>query len=103
MINLPDFQLSLSNFISQRACHRIKGWVSFEERLTDADINQIVNLLGGRSYTKDAIRNNLKYNLININNCGIFQRLICENGSWSYIAGQDYPSEITTIRNLLKK
>lgn len=50
--------------------------------------------------TKRRVRSILRFPST-MNNWYIYKRLIFENGSWSYIAGQSYPDEIRNLRNTI--
>jgi hypothetical protein len=74
--------------------------------LSESDIDQLVNLLGKRCRTKNLIklRSVLTYGTHLIKFYGIFNRLVKEtDGRWLYVAGQDYPSEIRLVRELIIK
>lgn len=103
----PNSQITLNILISGRAYFPKKGWEPFNYELTDNDIDQIKNLLGGRKSTPENIDSALRYRFKSINNIGILRNLIVElkedkSIRWTYCAGQDYPSEIAYVRNFLK-
>jgi hypothetical protein len=75
-------------------------------KLTDQDIDSIVELLAYRcrvqTYTR--LRSRLKYHPSSVPSYGILERLTkTESGAWEYTAGQSYPDEIRTIRNIILK
>lgn len=76
-----------------------------KEVLTTDDINQLVHIICHRcrvkTYTR--VRSILTYGKGTIRPYGILDRLIKEDGIWFYCAGQSYPDEIRTIRNLIIK
>lgn len=76
-----------------------------KEVLTETDINELVNLVGYRCrvQTVNRLRSMLTYGRSTIPQYGILERLIKENGSWSYCAGQSYIDEIKTVRNIILK
>lgn len=73
------------------------------ESLTEDDINQLVALLGKHCRVKTIthLESSLKYGLSRVPYYGILERLMKENGQWSYCAGQSYPDEIRTVRNII--
>jgi hypothetical protein len=75
------------------------------KELTENDIDQLVNILGYRCRVKTCIRlrSVLTYSKSRIRSYGILDRLIKENGEWHYCAGQSYPDEIRTIREIILK
>jgi S-adenosylhomocysteine hydrolase len=74
-----------------------------KEILTDEDIQGIMLILGKGLRMKNfqRLKSMLKYGRNTIPNCGILDRLIKENDGWSYCAGQSYPDEIRTVRNII--
>jgi len=92
-------QFSLDNLTTSRAYINGKGWknIDIDGDFFDWSVNQIVDLLGGRETTKNAVRFALRNTPIN----GWFARRIVFNemrNTWEYIAGQDYPAEIRAIK-----
>lgn len=75
------------------------GWQDWNYQLTDKDIEQIVNVLGGWEKTRNTIANKLRY-LKELPSFWALDRIVyCKHSNrWSYIAGQDYPAELATIR-----
>lgn len=71
--------------------------------LTENDIDQIVSILGKkcRINTIRRLRSILTYSPSMIKSYGILNRLILEDNQWRYIAGQDYVSEVKTVRQLI--
>lgn len=99
---------SLSNVISKRICDREKGWIDFVPALTEKQIENFVALFGSgcRKETKESLFYAAKNNFNGIKNIGILGRVEFgeyDTDSVSYCAGQDYPSEITYVRNHIKK
>ena len=73
--------------------------------LTESDIEQILAIICKRCQAKtwSRCRSNLTYSLSHIPIFGILSRLTKDqNGYWSYCAGQSYPDEIRTVRNIIK-
>jgi len=86
-------QYSLNTFISGQICHPKHSWVKV--KLTTELYNEIENKF------KDFLGlNNLYIN----KSYGLFDRLIINkrNLEVSYIAGQDYPSELRYLKKLIK-
>jgi hypothetical protein len=82
-----------------------KSFNNLKNQLNPNDINQILEIVCEycRSDTRNKIRRKLENFATLIPYYGILDRLIKnENEQWKYIAGQSYPDEIRTIRNLLK-
>ena len=75
-------------------------------KLNDSDIDQLVDIIGSRCQyrTKARLRSILTYpsGVLNIMpTYGILERLTKEGEDWSYRAGQSYPDEIRTIREII--
>ena len=90
--------ITLSNLISNRFYHTSKGWTALH--ITDSiNIDGLVALIGGRGHNyKRLLSDYISYG----RDYGILERVIFNNGKWSYIAGQDYTSEMNTIRKILR-
>lgn len=71
--------------------------------LTLEEIDELVILVthGCRYKTKTRLRSILTYGINSIDSYGIFNRLIKENGKWTYVAGQSYTDEIRTVRECI--
>lgn len=71
--------------------------------LTENDIQEILEVVCKSCQIKtwNKIRTNLELFPSSIPVYGILGRLIKENSGWSYCAGQSYPDEIRTVRNIL--
>ncbi len=78
---------------------------NLKTNLTEQDVDQLVELLGYRCRSKTLVRlrSVLTYSPSKVENCGILNRLIKENGNWQYFAGQSYPDEIRTVREIITK
>ncbi len=74
-----------------------------KEKLTENDIDQLVEVIGSRCQVKtvNRLRSMLTYGRSTIPSFGILERLIKENGKWGYCAGQSYTDEIKTVRNII--
>lgn len=96
-------EITLDNIRSKRA-HINGEWQSFEYTLTDEDKESISNLLGGINKTKSTVYNKLG-SLSTIPSHWSFARIsFCKHSKrWVYCAGQDYPYELSIIRNWFKK
>lgn len=73
--------------------------------LSEQDIDQIIEIIGKgcRVKTCQRLRSILTYSPSLIPSYGIFERLIREDGQWSYIAGQSYPDEIRALKEIILK
>lgn len=76
-----------------------------KNQLSEQDIDQIIEIVGYRCRVKtcNRIRSILTYSPSLIPTYGILERLTKENGVWSYCAGQSYPDEIKTLREIILK
>jgi hypothetical protein len=76
---------------------------TLKSNLTESDIDSIVDIIGHRCRIKtcNRLRSILTYSASSIQSFGILDRLIKENGHWSYCAGQSYPDEIRTVRECI--
>lgn len=84
----------------------MKSYQTFNEiksNLTETDIDQIISVIGSRCRIKkiNRLRSVLTYGSSRIEKCGILDRLVKEKNDWSYIAGQSYPDEIRTVREVI--
>lgn len=80
----------------------LKNRIACKIRLSDEEALRLYQLVshGCRQHTKtrlSAIIHNIPY----IPNYGIYTRVMIEPNNVFYCAGQDYPSEIKTVRDLL--
>lgn len=84
---------------------RQENFNNLREKLTDDDIEKILEVIGYRCHVKtyNRLRSILKYSARSFPQYGIFERLMRENGEWSYCAGQSYTDELRTIRSILLK
>lgn len=71
--------------------------------LSESDIESILSIIGYscRIKTINRLRSILTYSPSLIPNYGIMERLVLEDGQWHYIAGQSYPDEIRTVREVI--
>jgi len=78
--------------------HRISKKID----LTTAEQASLVALLGSgcRQKTKGKLASVARW-VPDIKNYGIYERVVFEKGGCGYIAGQSYPDEIRTVRELL--
>ena len=76
-----------------------------KNQLSEQDIDQIIEIVGYRCRVKtcNRLRSILTYSPSLIQTYGILERLTKENGGWSYCAGQSYPDEIKTLREIILK
>lgn len=85
-------QITLAKLITQGAT------------LTDEQKDSLYNLVAPRCRraTKERLWRKINLSLALWENCGRFDRVHLEsNGRFSYCAGQDYPSEIADLRDLI--
>ncbi len=96
-------QLTLQNIISQRAYHKKAGWIKINDLMTYEVAQEIADLLGGRTKTKDTVRRVLLRYSTSLRHWGL-DRIIYDgkHKRFQYIAGQSYPDEIREIRNYIK-
>ena len=82
---------------------RQESFNDLKTKLTDLDIEQIVNIVGYRCRFKTVNRltSILKYGSGTIGSYGIFSRLVKDSGRWEYIAGQSYTDEIRVVRDCI--
>jgi hypothetical protein len=94
------YDVTLQNIKSQRIRDIETGWGDWQYQLTDKDIEDIANLLGGRYATRIRISTKLNY-LSSLPSFWAFDRIhFCKHSKrWAYAAGQDYPSELSAIRH----
>lgn len=76
-----------------------------KNQLSEQDIDQIIEIVGHRCRIKtcNRLRSILTYSPSLVPTYGILERLTKENGGWSYCAGQSYPDEIKTLREIILK
>lgn len=110
-LNLHKGQLTADKLLSGRL-YTTKGFESFKlsNELKKEVSLKVSEILGGRSNTKERIKNNLYYNYSY--HWGLDRLLITKRKNpkdkrkniinISYCAGQDYTSELRQIRNHLK-
>lgn len=80
----------------------LQSRVSCKIGLTESEADSLYFLFskGCRQHTKGRLRSVISF-IPSIPNYGIYSRIMFGNGVVSYCAGQSYPDEITTVRNLL--
>lgn len=77
-----------------------------KNNLSTKDIEQILSIISKRCRLKtiNRLRSLLTYGTSTIAYYGIFERLTKEpDNTWFYCAGQSYPDEIRTLRELILK
>lgn len=102
-------EISLCDLLRGSFNHKELGWTKFKLR-ESVNVDHIAEYIGGRGDTVSRISQNLDYNINydsdNIEKCGILDRMIYDGSEyrngWHYITGQDFPSEMATIRKVLK-
>ena len=100
MKGLPKY-ISMSDVISNRIYRERKGWGDMKEAKRIKALETIKQwLLTTCNFNSQVYKAINRMSVNNLpNNCGIMNRLTTDG----YIAGQDYPSELTFIKNLIKK
>ena len=99
-------QLTAQEIVNRRA-HVDGEWQDIElsEDAKSDFIESVVSILGGQNRTKSDVRYNLRRSTPQ--HWGLSRIILSKYGEsparWSYCAGQDYPSEIATIRKYLAK
>lgn len=101
-------KFTLQNVVSRRICDSEKGWIDFCPALSEKQKENFVALFGHgcRQDTKNALWRAANDNFHSVQSCGILGRVDFneyEEGGVSYCAGQHYPSEVTFVRNWIKK
>jgi hypothetical protein len=91
-------QITLSNLISGRFYHVSKGWTKLS--IDEKELNMLRDELGGKYDLLRPLMDIINYNG---SNYGIFERVVFNGKRWGYIAGQDYPSELRTVRKLIRE
>lgn len=98
-----NFPLTLDNVISKRRIIEPEGWQDWSGELNAAQRASLFELFGKgcRENTKRALRACFEDNCRRVKSYGIIRRVQLSEDGASYCAGQDYPSEITTVRKIL--
>lgn len=101
--NAMCYNVIKETFTRSNIMKELNTFNDLKGKLSDSDIDQIVALLGSRcrSKTLTRLRSMLTYGTSRIPVYGILERLIKEDGEWRYFAGQSYPDEIRTIREII--
>jgi hypothetical protein len=103
----PLFEtITLDNIICRRRYTQAEGWQDFDPAtfLTDAHRVALLALFGDRCHarTKARLRDCFADNCRRVKPCGILKRVtLYGEGTAHYCAGQDFPSEIKTCRQIL--
>jgi hypothetical protein len=103
---IPElFDWELETKIKGNPSEREVSFIDLKGNLTEDDVDQLVALLGHRCRldTCKRLRSILTYDSSKVPNYGIMNRLIKENGKWSYITGQSRPEEIKIVRDIILK
>ena len=81
----------------------MKDFNTNRSELTNKDIEQIFSLLnsGLRSKNRNLLWIRLNTDLNSIPHHGILSRIMDSGNGWEYCAGQSYPDEIRTVRNII--
>lgn len=95
--------LTLDNVISKRRCTEEKGWHNWRGNLNPSQRRALTDLFGTGCHqqTKARLRACFEDNCRRVKSYGIIRRIQLSRTGASYCAGQDYPSEIRTCREIL--
>ena len=98
---LATEQITAQQVINKRLYINGLGWqsVDFSDEFSGWFIDEVGDLLGGRAATRHSVKLSLKY--CKPQHWGL-NRIFLEDRGWVYCAGQDYTSELNTIRKALK-
>ena len=82
-----------------------KNFNNQKDNLTEQDIDTILKIISYRCRVKtvNRLRSILTFHKSLIPENGILSRLILDEHGWYYCAGQDYTSEIKTVRDCILK
>ena len=82
-----------------------KNFNNQKAKLTEKDIDAIIAIIGHRCRAKtvNRLRSIITYSPSMIPEFGMLTRLILDEYGWSYCAGQDYTSELKTVRDCILK
>ena len=101
-IEKANGQLTFEMLLNQRAYFG-KGWEYFNisDEVKRETISLVIDeVLGGWKKHKDTM--NYVLNNVPLSHWGL-QRILYSNNRWSYCAGQDYSSELKSIREYIRK
>ena len=90
-------KITFSDLVSRRFYHEKKGHTKLA--IKNIDFLAIIKAIG----SKTLLISDLEYYIEHGKNYGILERLSFNGKRWSYTAGQEYTSEIKTIRKILKE
>lgn len=100
-------QFSLDNLICQTLYVDGKGWKKVALVLTEEHRSAFFDIFakGCRLGTKEALARAANDNFSRLKPYGIYKRVMFNSDGkpCQYVAGQDYPGEVTYIRNLILK
>lgn len=99
----PFEQITLANVISKRRFNRQDGHHDWSGELNEAQRVSLLALFGSgcRAPRVRSLRACFDDNCRRVKSCGILERVQLTEDGASYCAGQDYPSEIRTVREIL--
>lgn len=82
---------------------KLRQFNDVKAELTERDIEDILSVIGYRCRAKtvNRMRSILTYSPQAIPNYGILNRLSDDGYGWGYCAGQSYPDEIRTVRDII--
>jgi len=99
---VADGQITAQKLINRRLNINGKGWcdITYKDNLYFEICQKIADVLGGRG---DSHKNILNTMLFSRPQMWGLDRIILNKGKFSYCAGQDYPSELRSIRKFLNR
>lgn len=99
----PWEQLTLDNVVCKRRYLEPIGWQDWDGELNEAQKTSLLALFGSgcRAPRVRALRACFDDNCRRVKSYGILKRVHLTDEGASYCAGQDYPSEIRTVREIL--
>jgi len=95
---------TLENLMGKRICDPVDGWINFEAKLSEEQKQAFLRIFGYRTRqrTKEELERFVQ-NPCGYRTYGIYDRVqfFPDDPYCTYCAGQDYPSEIATVRSLI--
>lgn len=88
----------------QKSYTTLRDMIDAKESLTDAEAENFVAVFGARcsDKTKRRLKSVVRYSVSGLPGLGIFERVRIRP-EVAYVAGQSYPDEIRTVRELIIK
>jgi hypothetical protein len=91
--------LTLESILHSRIYHTKHGWITAQlaEPAKDKALQECADIIGGRNRNK--VLGVLRYS--SFSHWSLSRFMYKPGSGWSYCAGQDYPSELATIRKFI--